>query len=120
MFWEPGGVLPAGVTGLAQLLATIVRKWFNFSIALPFVSLSTTDLFFNRDAAFFPERTVVCVSMESHWPSVHFFHVLGGHFFDHYDSGARCADTAYFKDPIVCGIFGAVVNGLGTGFALQE
>lgn len=45
MFWEPGGVFASGVTGLAQLLATIVRKWFNFSIALPFVSLSTTDLF---------------------------------------------------------------------------
>ncbi|KMO64534.1 hypothetical protein PZ01_03535 [Lacticaseibacillus rhamnosus] len=36
MFWEPGGVFASGITGAAQLLATIVRKWFNFNIALPF------------------------------------------------------------------------------------
>ncbi|MEE1525526.1 MAG: YitT family protein, partial [Lacticaseibacillus paracasei] len=53
MFWEPGGVFASGVTGLAQLLATIVRKWFNFSIALPFVSLSTTDLFSTGTLLFF-------------------------------------------------------------------
>ncbi|VTU49776.1 hypothetical protein AMBR_DPAELIID_02808 [Lacticaseibacillus rhamnosus] len=28
--------------------------------------------------------------------------------------------TPLTKDPIVCGIFGAVVNGLGTGFALRN
>ena len=53
MFWEPGGVFASGITGAAQLLATIVRKWFNFNIALPFFSLATTDLFSTGTLLFF-------------------------------------------------------------------
>lgn len=119
MFWEPGGVFASGITGAAQLLATIVRKWFNFNIALPFFSLATTDLFSTGTLLFFLNVPLFVLA----WKAI-------GHRFTLFTFLAVIFSTIMIrvlgvltpltKDPIVCGIFGAVVNGLGTGFALRN
>ena len=119
MFWEPGGVFASGITGAAQLLATIVRKWFNFNIALPFFSLATTDLFSTGTLLFFLNVPLFVLA----WKAI-------GHRFTLFTFLAVIFSTIMIrvlgvltpltKDPIVCGIFGAVVNGLETGFALRN
>ncbi len=57
--------------------------------------------------------------MEGHWTPVYPVHFLGGHLSTIMIRVLGIL-TPLTKDPIVCGIFGAVVNGLGTGFALRN
>ncbi|WP_125703570.1 YitT family protein [Lacticaseibacillus daqingensis] len=115
MFWEPGGVFASGITGAAQLLATVVRKWFNFKL----FGLATTDLFSTGTLLFLLNIPLFILA----WKQI-------GHRFTLFTFLAVIFSTISIRllggirplttDPIVCGIFGAVVNGLGTGFALRS
>lgn len=115
MFWEPGGVFASGVTGAAQLLATVVRKWFNFEL----FGVATTDLFSTGTLLFLLNIPLFVVA----WRQI-------GHRFTIFTFLAVIFSsimirllgvlTPLTKDPIVCGIFGAVINGAGTGFALRN
>ncbi|WP_262314720.1 YitT family protein [Lacticaseibacillus parakribbianus] len=115
MFWEPGGVFASGITGAAQLLATVVRKWFD----LPVFGMRTTDLFSTGTLLFLLNVPLFVLA----WRQI-------GHRFTLFTFLAVIFSTVSIRllgvvkplttDPIVCGIFGAVVNGLGTGFALRN
>ncbi|WP_179395494.1 YitT family protein [Lacticaseibacillus absianus] len=115
MFWEPGGVFASGITGAAQLLATVVRKWFNFNLW----GVATTDLFSTGTLLFLLNVPLFVLA----WKQI-------GHRFTLFTFLAVIFSTISIRllgvirplttDPIVCGIFGAVVNGLGTGFALRN
>ncbi|KRL37823.1 YitT family protein [Lacticaseibacillus manihotivorans] len=117
MFWEPAGVFASGVTGAAQLLATIVRKWFDF--ATPIAGLRTTDLLNTGTLLFLLNVPLFVLA----WRKI-------GHRFTIFTFLAVIFSSISIRwlgivkplttDPIVCGIFGAVVNGLGTGFALRN
>lgn len=117
MFWEPAGVFASGVTGAAQLLATIVRKWFDF--ATPIAGLRTTDLLNTGTLLFLLNVPLFILA----WRKI-------GHRFTIFTFLAVIFSSISIRwlgivkplttDPIVCGIFGAVVNGLGTGFALRN
>jgi uncharacterized membrane-anchored protein YitT (DUF2179 family) len=117
MFWEPSGVFASGVTGAAQLLATVVRKWFNFGT--PFGGMRTTDLLNTGTLLFLLNVPLFVVA----WRKI-------GHRFTIFTFLAVILSSVMIRvlgvikplttDPIVCGIFGAVVNGLGTGFALRN
>lgn len=115
MFWEPGGVFASGITGAAQLLATVVRKWFNVSL----FGVPTTELFNTATLLFLLNVPLFVLA----WKQI-------GHRFTLFTFLAVIFSTIMIRllgvvkplttDPIVCGIFGAVVNGLGTGFALRN
>lgn len=117
MFWEPAGVFASGITGAAQLLATIVRKWFDF--ALPIAGWRTTDLLNTGTLLFLLNVPLFVLA----WRKI-------GHRFTIFTFLAVIFSSISIRwlgivkplttDPIVCGIFGAVVNGLGTGFALRN
>ncbi|WP_461214318.1 YitT family protein [Lacticaseibacillus sp. GG6-2] len=117
MFWEPAGVFASGVTGAAQLLATIVRKWFDF--ATPIAGLRTTDLLNTGTLLFLlnvPLFVIAWRKIGHHFTIFTFLAVIFSSISIRWLGIVKPLTT----DPIVCGIFGAVVNGLGTGFALRN
>lgn len=117
MFWEPAGVFASGITGAAQLLATVVRKWFDFP--LPFMGWRSTDLLNTGTLLFLLNVPLFVLA----WRKI-------GHRFTIFTFLAVIFSSVSIRwlgiikpltsDPIVSGIFGAVVNGLGTGFALRN
>lgn len=119
MFWEPGGVFASGITGAAQLVATVVRKWGDVGFNTPFGPMHTTDLFSTGTMLFILNVPLFVLA----WKQI-------GHRFTLFTFLAVIFSTIMIRllgvvkplttDPIVCGIFGAVVNGLGTGFALRN
>ncbi|KRO18174.1 YitT family protein [Lacticaseibacillus saniviri] len=119
MFWEPGGVFASGITGAAQLVASVVRRWFNVSIPTPFGVVAADQIFSTGTMLFILNVPLFVVG----WRKI-------GHRFTLFTILAVVLSTIMIRvlgiltpltrDPIVCGIFGAVVNGLGTGFALRN
>ncbi|KRK64715.1 hypothetical protein FC72_GL001956 [Companilactobacillus tucceti DSM 20183] len=105
MFWTPGGIYGSGVTGAAQLVSTVTGRWFPFHI-------STAVMYFALNAPLFVLSwrkidhkftlfTVVAVALASTM-----MHLLPG--------------TRITADPLICAIFGGVVNGFGTGMSLRN
>ncbi|WP_099974822.1 MULTISPECIES: YitT family protein [Lactobacillaceae] len=104
MFWSPGGIYGSGITGAAQLISTVTSKApvhlttgvMFFALNAPLFILSWLKI--EHKFTLFTVFTVVCASLMMHWvPSMKI--------------------TA---DPIICAIFGGVVNGFGTGMALRN
>ncbi|GFZ27059.1 YitT family protein [Lactobacillus corticis] len=104
-FWEPGHMYSSGVTGFAQILHSVSAKY------LP-VTWSTSVLYFLLNAPLFVLAwfkigkkftffTVVAVVLGSVMMRV--IHPL-----------------TVNMDPLLCAIFGGVINGIGTGFALKN
>ena len=103
-FWEPGHIYSYGITGLAQLIGTLTKNG-------P-VHLSTALMLFVLNIPLF---------------------VLGwrqiGHRFTLFTILAVFCSSVMIKainpvpltkDPIICAIFGATINGFGTGLALKN
>lgn len=104
-FWEPGGVYASGITGLAQLISTVSHRY------LP-VSVSTGTMLFVLNVPLFVLA----------WRKI-------GHCFTFYTFISVALASIMIKlipvtkltiDPIICAIFGGVINGFGTGFALRN
>ena len=103
-FWEPGHIYSSGITGLAQLLTTLSANW-------P-VPLSTALLIFVLNVPLF---------------ILAWFQI--GHRFTIFTIIAVFCSSLMIKaiqplplttDPIICAIFGAAINGFGTGLALKN
>lgn len=104
-FWTPGHMYSSGVTGFAQLINTMSERF------LP-VTLSTSALYFvlnlpllllawikiGHKFTFFTIITVILGSIMMRLVQPLNMHI----------------------DPLVCAIFGGMINGLGTGFALKN
>lgn len=104
-FWTPGKIYASGVTGFAQVLQSVSEKF------LPF-TLTTSVMYFVLNVPLF---------------------ILGwfkiGHKFTIFTIIAVLLASLLMKfvspvkltyDPIICAIFGGVVNGVGTGLALKS
>lgn len=104
-FWTPGHMYSSGITGFAQLINSISERFLPFSIStslmyfvlnVPLFILGWTKI--GHKFTFFTIIAVVLGSimmrviqpLEVHW------------------------------DPLLCAIFGGVINGIGTGFALKN
>ncbi|MFD1471239.1 YitT family protein [Companilactobacillus mishanensis] len=105
MFWTPGGIYGSGITGAAQLISTISQRWMPFQVSTaimlvvlnaPLFILSWTKI--EHKFTMFTFVAVVLSSFMMHW----------------------IPPLKVTADPLVCAIFGAVVNGFGTGMALRN
>ena len=103
-FWTPGHIYSSGITGLAQLITTLTKH-------TPF-PLSTALLLFVLNMPLFVLA----------WFQI-------GHRFTIFTVIAVFASSFMIKmltpltlttDPIICAIFGAAINGFGTGLALKN
>ncbi|ETA73162.1 YitT family protein [Ligilactobacillus equi] len=103
-FWTPGKVYSSGITGLAQLLVSLLAKqgWhlsaglFLFILNVPLFILAWLRL--GRTFTIF---TIIAVFSSS--LMIKILHPL-----------------SLTTDPIICAIFGGCVNGFGTGLALRN
>ncbi|MCI1283992.1 MAG: YitT family protein [Lacticaseibacillus songhuajiangensis] len=116
LFWEPGGVYASGITGAAQLISTVVGRWFD--VPLFGGMMRSTDVFSTGIMLFVLNVPLFILGWRKIGHRFTFFTFLAVLF------STIMLRTMHFppltKDPIICGIFGAVVNGLGTGMALRN
>ncbi|WP_281165008.1 YitT family protein [Liquorilactobacillus sicerae] len=107
-FWTPGKIYSSGVTGLAQLVATLAKRYFSTGFFQPSVAL----LLFVLNLPLFILA----------WQQI-------GHRFTFFTILAVTCSSLMIKslhsitlttDPIICAIFGAAINGFGTGLALKN
>ena len=103
-FWTPGKIYSSGVTGAAQLVASLTAHWQH--------PLSTALMLFVLNVPLFGLA----------WKEI-------GHRFTVFTFIAVVCSSVMIKvikpvtlttDPIICSIFGAVINGFGTGLALKN
>ncbi|AVK63116.1 hypothetical protein C5Z26_02800 [Lactobacillus sp. CBA3606] len=104
-FWTPGHIYSSGITGLAQLINSLMTKF------LP-IQFSTALLLFLLNVPMF----IIA------WRSI-------GHRFTIFTFLAVALSSIMIKvvapeslthDPIICAIFGGAVNGFGTGMSLRN
>ncbi|UQS83536.1 YitT family protein [Bombilactobacillus thymidiniphilus] len=105
IFWTPGHIYGSGITGLAQLLATLCNRWLPLTITIPLFyalfNLPLLVLAWKKIGRNFTIFTVAAVILST---------VL-----------MRILPNVQVKfDPIICAIFGGVFNGVGTGLALRN
>ncbi|MDO4912282.1 MAG: YitT family protein [Lactobacillus sp.] len=104
-FWQPGHMYSSGVTGFAQLVNSISQRYFPFEI-------STSVLYFGLNVPLFilgwfkiGKKFTLFTILAVFLASI-FIHAL--------------SPLQTTIDPLVCAIFGAVINGVGTGLALKS
>ncbi|RVU70211.1 MULTISPECIES: YitT family protein [Lactobacillus] len=104
-FWTPGHMYSSGITGFAQLINSISERFLPFTIStslmyfvlnVPLFILGWTKI--GHKFTFF---TIIAVALGSFM--MHIVQPLTVHW-----------------DPLLCAIFGGVINGIGTGFALKN
>ncbi|KRN29531.1 hypothetical protein IV38_GL000416 [Lactobacillus selangorensis] len=104
-FWEPGGIYASGITGLAQLISTITKRFAPFTVStalmLLVLNLPLFVLAWRKIGHHFTVFTIISVVLSSLMMKI-------------------IPVTKLTIDPIICAIFGAVLNGAGTGFALKN
>lgn len=104
-FWQPGHMYSSGITGFAQLINSLSERFLPFTLPtsemyfalnLPILLLAWFKI--GHKFTFFTVVTVILGSIMMHIIQPINMHV----------------------DPLVCAIFGGMINGLGTGFALKN
>ncbi|MCL0311644.1 YitT family protein [Apilactobacillus sp. TMW 2.2459] len=104
-FWTPGNIYSSGFTGLAQLINTISSRYLPFTISaswglllfnIPLLILAWKQI--GHQFALFTLLTVFLASFM-----------------------IKALHPVYLThDPMICAIFGGVVNGFGTGLSLKN
>ncbi|WEV36143.1 YitT family protein [Lactobacillus sp. ESL0677] len=104
-FWTPGHMYSSGITGFAQLINTLSERFLPFTLTTSVMYFALNVPLFlvgwfkiGHKFTFFTIISVVLGSIMMHVINPINMHV----------------------DPLVCAIFGGMVNGLGTGFALKN
>lgn len=104
-FWQPGHMYSSGITGFAQLINTLSSHFLPFTLstsvmyfALNLPLLLIAWLKIGHKFTFFTIITVILGSI-----MMRVIHPIDMH-----------------VDPLVCALFGGMINGMGTGFALKN
>ncbi|RMC41479.1 YitT family protein [Lactobacillus sp. ESL0233] len=105
LFWGPGHMYSSGITGFAQLINTLSERYLPFTLttSIMYFALNVPLLLvawfkIGHKFTFFTIITVILGSIMMRVLQPVNMHV----------------------DPLVCAIFGGMINGLGTGFALKN
>lgn len=105
VFWRPGNIYASGVTGLAQIITTLIRNASGqeapVSVIYYLLNVPLFLLAWKRISKKFTIFTIITVTLSS--VAIQLMPV-----------------TALSPDPIICAIFGGAVNGFGVGFALKN
>lgn len=104
-FWQPGHMYSSGITGFAQLINTLSERFLpvTFSTSVLYLALNLPLLLLawfkiGHKFTFFTIITVILGSIMMR--AIHPINMQ--------------------VDPLVCAIFGGMINGMGTGFALKN
>ena len=104
-FWTPGHMYSSGVTGFAQLINTLSERYLPFTLTTSVMYFALNVPLFivgwvkiGHKFTYFTVATVILGSI-----MMHLIHPINMHL-----------------DALVCAIFGGMINGLGTGFALKN
>ncbi|MHC9532726.1 YitT family protein [Dellaglioa sp. BT-FLS60] len=104
-FWTPGKIYASGITGLAQLIATLLSRYAPFQIStallLFLLNMPMFVLAWNKIGHRFTVFTFLAVVFSSIMIK-------------------SISSVTLTTDPIICAIFGGAVNGFGTGLALRN
>ncbi|QIL46106.1 YitT family protein [Vagococcus coleopterorum] len=105
MFWQPGNIYASGVTGIAQIVTTLIGKMTGQvpPVALIYYVLNVPlfILAWKRISKKFTVFTMITVTLAT--IAIQFIPV-----------------TMLTPDPIMCAIFGGAINGFAIGFALKN
>lgn len=115
LFWIPGRISAGGVTGLAQVIAIIFDRYLNFSI----FGLQITKIMSPANLIFLinvPLFWIAWRDIGKSFTIFTFITVLMSSVMISALTGLKPITT----DPMICAIFGAVINGAGIGFALRN
>lgn len=104
-FWDPGHMYSSGITGFAQLINSVSKRFLPFTISTSFMYFALNVPLFilgwTKIGHKFTFFTIVAVALGA--VMMHVIQPLTVHW-----------------DPLLCAIFGGVINGIGTGFALKN
>lgn len=104
-FWDPGHMYSSGITGFAQLINSVSKRYLPFTISTSFMYFALNVPLFilgwTKIGHKFTFFTIVAVALGAVMMRV--IQPLTVHW-----------------DPLLCAIFGGVINGIGTGFALKN
>ena len=104
-FWHPGHIYSSGITGFAQIVNTVTSRYMPFTIPTEVMYFALNVPLFIlawfKIGREFTGYTIFAVAMSS----------IMMRFIQ---------PTHLSLDPILCAIFGAAVNGIGTGMALKS
>jgi len=104
-FWEEGGVYASGITGFAQFIHTVTGRFMPFT-------LSTSLMIFLLNVPLF---IIAWFKIGHHFTIYTFIAVVFSSIMVQI-----MPLTQLTTNPIICAIFGAVINGFGTGTALKN
>ena len=115
LFWIPGRISAGGVTGLSQVIAIIFERYLNFT----FWGIHVTSIMSPANLIFLinvPLFWIAWRDIGRSFTIFTFITVLMSSVMINMLSGLKPVTT----DPMICAIFGAVINGAGIGFALRN
>lgn len=105
VFWRPGNIYASGVTGLAQIITTLISNATGkeplVSVVYYVLNVPLFILAWKQISKKFTIFTVITVTLASF--AIQLMPV-----------------TPLSEDPIICAIFGGAVNGVAIGFALKN
>lgn len=104
-FWEPGHIYASGITGFAQIVQNFSQRF------LPF-TLTTSVMYFVLNVPLF---IVAWYKIGHRFTLFSIVAVLMGSFMI-----TVIPPIKITFDPIICALFGGLINGAGTGFALRN
>ena len=105
IFWTSSNLYGSGVTGLAQLIQTISSRYFKIDF------MTTPIMLFILNV---PLMMIAWKKIGQHFTIYTLISILLSTFLMHYISGDPLT-----SNPIINAVFGGLINGAGTGFALR-
>lgn len=105
IFWSSSNLYGSGITGFAQLIQTITYRYFHINflttpVMLLLLNLPLLFIAWNKIGHHFTIYTLISLVLST--------------IFMHYISGEPLTNN-----PIINAVFGGLINGTGTGFALR-
>ncbi|MBL1230053.1 YitT family protein [Enterococcus sp. BWB1-3] len=104
LFWQPGRIYAGGITGLSQIISTVVTRWGSFYLPISVIYYVLNIPLFIL-AWFKLNRKLVIFMIVSVTSASFAIQIL--------------PSVALTTDPIICAIFGGAVNGFSLGLALK-
>ncbi len=115
LFWQPGHISAGGVTGVAQVIAIIFRRFLNFRVA----GVSTTAVMNTANLFFILNVPLIWMAWKEigrEFTAFTLITVVSSSILINMTTGL----APLTRDPMICAIFGAVINSAAIGLALRN